>query len=250
MSIGENIKKLRKENGLTQKQLGEKCGMADSAIRRYELGKANPKIETLLKIATALNVSIIDLDTRSDFTTSHLERELQNLRKKELTELKTIPNEEWFGDKWNEINQKYTKQRSIIQKKLNDLYEEQNKHKEANVLLTNSGTRIKHIREEKGMTRQTLAVLADIPISLLCKYEAQKRTPSYEHIFRIAKILGVPTIDISFFQGENISSTLEEDTRYKTLIDTYNLLNKKGQQKILDQIEMISRIPEYIEQEP
>ena len=35
MSVGENIKRIRKEKGLTQKQLGELCGLADSAIRRY-----------------------------------------------------------------------------------------------------------------------------------------------------------------------------------------------------------------------
>ncbi len=61
MIIGENIKRIRTEKKLTQKQLGDLCGMADSAIRRYELGKANPKIETVEKIAKAMNVEIFDL---------------------------------------------------------------------------------------------------------------------------------------------------------------------------------------------
>ena len=59
------IKKIRLEKGMTQKELGEKCGLADSAIRRYELGGANPKLETLKKIADALDVatiSFIDFD--------------------------------------------------------------------------------------------------------------------------------------------------------------------------------------------
>ena len=63
--VGEIIKKLRIERGLTQKQLGELCEMADSAIRRYENGRANPKIETLQKIANALNVNVSEL--RNDF---------------------------------------------------------------------------------------------------------------------------------------------------------------------------------------
>ena len=58
MTIGEKIKSSRLSKGLTQKQLGQLCGMADSAIRRYELGGANPKIETLQKIANALNIDI------------------------------------------------------------------------------------------------------------------------------------------------------------------------------------------------
>lgn len=67
-TIGENIKRIRKEKGLTQKQLGDLCNppMADSAIRRYEIGKANPKIETLQKIAAALNIKLSELVPISD----------------------------------------------------------------------------------------------------------------------------------------------------------------------------------------
>lgn len=67
MTIGDTLKQARLNAGLTQKQLGEKCGMADSAIRKYESGKIKPKIETLKKIAAALNVSVIDL---ADFDTA------------------------------------------------------------------------------------------------------------------------------------------------------------------------------------
>lgn len=61
MPIGENIKKLRIEKGLTQKQLGDLCGMADSAIRRYESGRGNPTEKTLKRIAAALNVPWYEL---------------------------------------------------------------------------------------------------------------------------------------------------------------------------------------------
>jgi transcriptional regulator with XRE-family HTH domain len=58
MTIGENIRRIRKENNLTQKQLGNLCGMADSAIRRYELGKSIPKLKTLHKIAKGLGIPV------------------------------------------------------------------------------------------------------------------------------------------------------------------------------------------------
>ena len=63
-SIGEQIKKIRIERGLTQAQLGDLCipKMKDSAIRRYESGKVVPKTNTLQRIAKALNVSVADLD--------------------------------------------------------------------------------------------------------------------------------------------------------------------------------------------
>lgn len=56
MAIGENIRKLRKEKGLTQKQLGLRCGIDEANIRKYELGNAKPKLETIQKIADALKV--------------------------------------------------------------------------------------------------------------------------------------------------------------------------------------------------
>lgn len=46
---------------MTQKELADKCGMADSAIRKYESGKVIPKIETRKRIATALNITTSDL---------------------------------------------------------------------------------------------------------------------------------------------------------------------------------------------
>ena len=50
MSIGLKIKEFRKKRGLTQKQLGSRCGIADSNIRKYESGIQRPKIETLRKL--------------------------------------------------------------------------------------------------------------------------------------------------------------------------------------------------------
>ena len=56
MGIGEQIKAARLKQGLTQKQLGELCGMADSAIRRYESDRGNPTEKTIQRIALALNM--------------------------------------------------------------------------------------------------------------------------------------------------------------------------------------------------
>lgn len=61
MSIGQNIKRIRKEKGLTQKKLGELCGINEANIRKYELGGANPKIETIQKIASGLGVPFSQL---------------------------------------------------------------------------------------------------------------------------------------------------------------------------------------------
>lgn len=64
MTIGENIRYYRKEKGLTQKELGNMCGINEVQIRRYELGGSNPKLETIQKIAKALDVEPYALDDR------------------------------------------------------------------------------------------------------------------------------------------------------------------------------------------
>ena len=59
--INNRIRQIRLEKGLTQKQLAEKSGMYESQIRKYETGKALPKINTLKKIADSLDVPVSDL---------------------------------------------------------------------------------------------------------------------------------------------------------------------------------------------
>lgn len=65
MTIGERIKEARKAakngKGMTQKELGEACGINEANIRKYENGRQNPKYETLQKIASALDVNVTDL---------------------------------------------------------------------------------------------------------------------------------------------------------------------------------------------
>ncbi len=62
MSIGENIRRIRKKNRMTQKELGEKLGgLSQQQIGQWENGNKKPKIETLQKIANALDVPIYEL---------------------------------------------------------------------------------------------------------------------------------------------------------------------------------------------
>lgn len=61
MSVAENIKRIRKKRGFTQKELGDLCGINEANIRKYENNRQKPKIETLQKIANALEVNVIEL---------------------------------------------------------------------------------------------------------------------------------------------------------------------------------------------
>ena len=57
MTVGENIRRIRQERGLTQRQLGELVGASEAYIRAYESGRRNPKPSSLEKIADALLVN-------------------------------------------------------------------------------------------------------------------------------------------------------------------------------------------------
>ena len=54
MTIGENIRRLRKARGLTLKELGDMIGVSESYIRAYESGRRNPKPSSLQTLADAL----------------------------------------------------------------------------------------------------------------------------------------------------------------------------------------------------
>ena len=57
MTVGENIRRIRQERHLTQRQLGEMVGASEAYIRAYESGRRNPKPASLEKIAKALAVN-------------------------------------------------------------------------------------------------------------------------------------------------------------------------------------------------
>ena len=71
MTIGENIKKIRLEKGWTQEQLGKLLNISQAMVAKYENNKRNPKLETLQKISTALDVPVYILDDRIKYTTNH-----------------------------------------------------------------------------------------------------------------------------------------------------------------------------------
>lgn len=61
MSIADNIKFLRKQNNLTQKQLAEKSGLAIITIQQYEAGKYEPKKDSLYKLRKAFDCNIYEI---------------------------------------------------------------------------------------------------------------------------------------------------------------------------------------------
>ena len=59
--IGELIKKIRKDNNLTQKDLADKLGVTYQAVSKWENGKNIPDIAILKQISEYFNIDLNDL---------------------------------------------------------------------------------------------------------------------------------------------------------------------------------------------
>lgn len=61
ISIGKFIASLRKEKNLTQEQLGEKLGVTNKTVSRWETGTYLPPAEMLLSMSELFSVSINEI---------------------------------------------------------------------------------------------------------------------------------------------------------------------------------------------
>lgn len=61
IKVGNFIAAMRKEQGLTQESLGEKLGVTNKTISRWETGKYMPDIDKLQELSTCLGVSVNEL---------------------------------------------------------------------------------------------------------------------------------------------------------------------------------------------
>ncbi len=58
VSIIDKLIHLRKEKGLTQRELAKAANLAQPAIARLESKSTTPKLDTLLKVAAALGCNL------------------------------------------------------------------------------------------------------------------------------------------------------------------------------------------------
>ncbi|MCH1965927.1 helix-turn-helix domain-containing protein [Paraclostridium sordellii] len=102
MDIGANIKKFRKEKGLSQQQLanlldrnirtvqkyesGEIALKSKTSLGRYERGERHPNIGTLQCIANILGITVVELITGEKQEVKTIEKDITQFSTKELLE--------------------------------------------------------------------------------------------------------------------------------------------------------------------
>ncbi|MCM8788285.1 MAG: helix-turn-helix transcriptional regulator [Candidatus Omnitrophica bacterium] len=73
-TIGMSIRKIRKSAGITQEELSRKAGIDPSFISHIERGTKKASIETIFKIANALEVSVEELFSKIPRAPSHKDK--------------------------------------------------------------------------------------------------------------------------------------------------------------------------------
>lgn len=73
------IRRLRKEFGMTMKELGQKLGVSESTISLYETGKRQPDNSTILAIADLFNVTTDYLLGREEPAAPTLDEQLSDI---------------------------------------------------------------------------------------------------------------------------------------------------------------------------
>ena len=61
MTLGEKIKRLRKETGISQEELADKVGVSRQTITKWESNLGLPDIENLKSLAVLFNISTDEL---------------------------------------------------------------------------------------------------------------------------------------------------------------------------------------------
>ena len=80
MNFAETLKKIRIEKGYSQQSLAKKAGVSQTAVYSWEKGERKPKLEQLRRIATALDVTIGELNPNwGSFSTDELSNDILEL---------------------------------------------------------------------------------------------------------------------------------------------------------------------------
>lgn len=90
----ENLLKIRTEKKLSQVNIATKIGVAQETVSGYEIGRAYPTVENLLKLCDILNVSSDFLLDKTDVRTPVNSLVMDNFSKDELELLavyRTLP---------------------------------------------------------------------------------------------------------------------------------------------------------------
>lgn len=207
MTIGEKIRKLRNHTGLTQRALGELSGTSETTIKQYELGKRQPRIEQLKKIAKVFDFPLYLL-LDDNFELENVELEMKRARPVNSYEMTEPPKP--FTSPMSQYN------------KDNSIYIDPNLQKLYEVAIE------KAVRHEK-LTEEEEQIIIGIPGQLRHKGD------SYENSYSFAS------------SEKEYEALLQQRQKQgeEFLLSDYRKLNKIGQSEARKRVSELTEIPRY-----
>ena len=90
-TLRANLRKFRKLRGMTQAQMGARSAVGAASISHFETGQRTPTIETLIKLADALNVTVDALLGRAPVESSaHVDPVFLQASRADVQTLETV----------------------------------------------------------------------------------------------------------------------------------------------------------------
>lgn len=104
--VGAYLAELRKENNLTQEQLGEKLGVTNKTISRWETGTYLPPVDILEKLSDMYGITINEIISGRALTETEYKKEAEKNIKSVLNRSTFTLQEkiEFFKKKWKKEN--------------------------------------------------------------------------------------------------------------------------------------------------
>lgn len=97
--IGQKISTLRKEKGLTQKELAERLCVTDKSVSKWETGVHFPDIAIMEKLADELGITVSDLLGLEQATSEEVIKGMTEVSEEEKKEIKKTMR----GQSWEQI---------------------------------------------------------------------------------------------------------------------------------------------------
>ena len=220
MSIGNNIRTIRKRNGMTLKQIADIIGCSPQLISQYESGKRQPKLETKKKIAAALNCDVSDIDEgiivvplpKYELTPERLERFKKDAEVLEIIKKKSS-NEDYTEEEQQKIleyKKRMAESKEVVREKRLLMQENLKRLKS----LYDSNTEQSDIDSDKTYID---------PLAYEDSYSFASSKEEYEVLLRQRQQ-----------QGEEF------------LLSDYRKLNEKGQAEARKRVNELTEVPRYI----
>lgn len=230
MSIGANIKKYRLEHGWTQTELGKKLGISCKTVSAYESDTQNPKPQTIRKFADALGIrveTLLDDNSNTDDSPQSI-GEFIKLKRKQLN-----------------LTQKDLAARLGVSDAMVSAYETGKRNPKP--------TTIRKIAEAFSMSPEEIAINYQNELQATFVKTLRKNPILFQMYERTdADAVTMPDTSVideeKMKELENVGVALPNynpNLRPRMIAAQIRKLNMAGQQKLIDYMEDLLKIPSY-----